>query len=351
MLDIDYKRTKPVAVWLYICAAAVFVMALIGAITRLTESGLSMVEWRPLIGALPPLNEAEWIRVFDLYKQTPEYEKVHNWMMLADFQKIFFWEWFHRLWGRMIGLIYAVPFLFFIFSGRIPREYRFSFWAFLILGASQGLMGWYMVQSGLVDRVDVSHYRLAAHLGLAFFIFCLLFDMALKLSVPKSEQAVNLSSLRPYIKIAFLCAFVTMIWGAFVAGLNAGLVYNEFPMMGKYPWPTEGLDMSPIWINVFENHAMVQFSHRFLAILTFCLVLAVFLKSRKFNLQGRTRTLFTALIVMSITQVILGITTLLTQVKIIPAVAHQGGAMILIALLIAVYHETLPYSYSVDKKG
>lgn len=351
MQDLDYKRLKPVAIWLYICAAFIFCMAIIGAITRLTESGLSMVEWRPLIGALPPLSEAEWTRVFDLYKQTPEYERVHHWMTLADFKEIFFWEWFHRLWGRLIGLVYALPFFAFLMAGRIPARYRFSFFAFLILGAAQGLMGWYMVQSGLVERTDVSHYRLAAHLGLAFVIFCLLFDMALKLSVQKSEQAVNLSSIRLPICIAFVVAFTTMIWGAFVAGLNAGLVYNSFPMMGKYPWPTEGLDMSPVWINIFENPVTVQFMHRFLAVLTFLAVIYVVFKSRNFNLSGRTRVLFTGLGIAVFIQVALGITTLLTQVDIIPAVAHQGGAMVLIAMLIAVYHETLPYSYSLDKKG
>ena len=346
---IDYKRTKVVAVWLYLCAGFVFVMAVIGAITRLTESGLSMVEWRPLIGALPPLNEAEWHRVFDLYKQTSEYQKVHSWMTLADFKEIFFWEWFHRLWGRLIGLVYAVPFIFFIFTGRIPRQYRPSFWMFLFLGGLQGVIGWYMVQSGFVDRVDVSHYRLALHLGLAFIIFCLLLDMALKLSVPKSEAAITLAPLRRLLQYAFICVFLTMIWGGFVAGMNAGLIYNEFPMMGKYPWPSEGLDLTPLWINAVENHATVQFIHRVLALVSLGFVLHVSLRARFIPLEARPRKIFYMLGIMVVLQVALGITTLITQVHIVPAVLHQAGALTLLALLIAAYHETLPMSYSYQK--
>ncbi|MGM0422416.1 MAG: COX15/CtaA family protein [Pseudomonadota bacterium] len=350
MYEIDYKKTRPVAIWLYICAAAVFLMALIGAVTRLTESGLSIVEWRPIMGTLPPLNEAEWQRVFDLYKKIPEYQNQHHWMGLDDFKNIYFWEWLHRFWGRMIGLIYAIPFFYFLIRGRIPKIYRPSFWGFLFLGAAQAVMGWYMVRSGLVELTDVSHYRLAAHLGLAFVIFCLLFDMALKLSVPKTESAITLAPLRRWTVSAFCIVFVTMIWGAFVAGLNAGLVYNSFPLMGAYPWPGEGLDMSPLWINLFENHAMVQFMHRLLAMVSVAVVLILVWKSRFFQMESRTSGLFGALAVMVVIQAGLGIATLLTQVALPLAVAHQAGAMLLIALLVWAHHETLPHSYSYDRK-
>lgn len=350
MNEMDYKKTRPVAIWLYICAGAVFIMALIGAVTRLTDSGLSIVEWRPIMGALPPLNEAEWQRVFGLYQQIPEYEHRHSWMGLEDFKYIFFWEWFHRFWGRMIGVIYALPFFYFLLRGRIPKKYHLSFWIFLALGALQAWMGWYMVQSGLVDRLDVSHYRLAAHLGLAFVIFCLLFDMALKLSLPRTESAVSLAPLRSRIGFAFIMVFITMIWGAFVAGLNAGLVYNSFPMMGRYPWPSEGLDLSPLWTNFFENHAMVQFTHRLLALLSVLAIIRVVLKGRFFQMDARPRRVFNMLVPMVLIQAGLGIATLLTAVALPLAVAHQAGAMVLIALLIWAQHETLSQSYSVEKK-
>ncbi len=340
-------NVKPVVTWLYVTAFFVFAMAIIGAITRLTESGLSMVEWRPLIGAIPPLNEDEWQRVFNLYKETSEYQLAHSWMGIEDFKTIFFWEWFHRLWGRLIGVVYAIPFFYFLSRGNLPKQYRLSFWFFLILGGCQGLMGWYMVMSGFADRVDVSHYRLAAHLSLAFVIFALLIDMAHRLQPEKApDNAAHLYPLRPWIAMSFISVFVTIIWGAFVAGLNAGLIYDSFPLMGEYPWPDEIFHLSPIWMNAFENHATVQFTHRALAMLSMILTLLTVFKSRHFALADQTKRLFRFLALMVVFQVALGITTLMTGVHIVPAVLHQGGALILITLLIGCYHQTVPKSYS-----
>lgn len=342
-----YKAPRTVIAWLFVCAAAVFAMALIGAITRLTESGLSMVEWRPLMGALPPLNEAEWERVFGLYKETPQYRDTFPDMTIGEFKNIFFWEWFHRFWGRMIGVLYAVPFFWFLIRGKLPKDYLPSFFAYLLLGAAQGGMGWYMVKSGLVDMPAVSHYRLAAHLGLAFLIFGLLFHTALRLCwTQRAPGAERLSPLETHVRICLFLTAVTMVWGAFVAGLDAGLLYNSFPMMGDYPWPPEMFDESPFWVNFVENPAAVQFTHRCLAILTGLAVLSFALRSRYFNPPPRARRIFAALAIVVLAQIGLGIATLLTGVDIVYAVAHQGGAMVLLALLIAARHEVPDKKFS-----
>ncbi len=314
--------------WLMGCAMMVLAMAVIGAITRLTESGLSITEWRPLIGALPPLNEAQWAHVFDLYRQTPEYLHKNKGMSLEDFQYIFFWEWFHRLWGRLIGLAFALPLIWFAVKRRIPAGYGWRFFGFLILGGLQGAMGWYMVQSGLVDRPAVSHYRLAAHLGLAFLIYALLFRTALdfialpaSLAPHRAEKSDKTTRVLGLVCLALLAN--TVIWGAFTAGLDAGLIYNSFPLMGGRFFPHDAGFLSPFWMNFVESHAGVQFAHRWLAMTTAAFILAYAWRVR-----------FAALGVMVVVQAGLGIATLLSHVQIGLAAAHQAGAFILLSLLI-----------------
>ncbi len=339
MQKFDYKKLKPVAIWLYTCAAAVFAMAIIGAITRLTESGLSIMEWKPITGALPPMSDQEWNRVFNLYKETSEFQQQHSWMNLDDFKTIFFWEWFHRLWGRLIGIIYAVPFFVFLAKGIIPQNLKPRFWGLLALGGLQGFMGWYMVSSGFADLTDVSHYRLAMHLGLAFIIFGCLLALAMTISLPPEKTKQDLKPLKRMAVFSLKAAFLTMVWGAFVAGLNAGLVYNEFPMMGAYPWPTEGMHMSPWWINLFENHATVQFIHRCLAVLTLGLICWTWMRARASDLPPRAKTAMLSVFIAGWGQVALGITTLLTQVHMHVAVMHQGGALIVFGALIWLIYE------------
>lgn len=315
-------ENKNIILWLYTCCFMVFAMAIIGAITRLTESGLSMVEWRPLIGALPPLNEQEWGRVYDLYKQSPEFTHKHNWMTLADFKQIFFWEWFHRLWGRMIGLVYALPLLWFWLRKEIPQGYGKKLAGILCLGGLQGLMGWYMVMSGLSDRPEVSHYRLAAHLFLALLVFSALWWVALDLMPPKHSN----DNMRRSVSVRFkrlgwgllIMLGITVIWGAFVAGLDAGMIYNSFPLMGGSFLPPESFSGAH---SIFEQHAWVQFAHRWLAVTTGGLLLFY-----AFRLDDRP------LMFMVCLQIGLGISTLLSQIMLPIAVAHQGGAIILLAL-------------------
>lgn len=337
----------PVAVWLYACCAAIFLMALIGAITRLTGSGLSIAEWKPVSGALPPLHEGEWQRVFDLYKQTPEFQKVNSWMALADFKRIFFWEWLHRLWGRLIGVVYALPFLWFLIRRRIPRVLLPSFILPLLLGGAQGFMGWYMVQSGLVDEPAVSHYRLAAHLGLALLIYGMIFHLALRISVAPAYEAAQLSPLQKPVRRALLLVIVTMVWGAFTAGQDAGMIYNEFPLMGAYPWPPE----LSSWRDIFQDPASVQFTHRVLAVTSVLYIFSVVLRSRSFHLEPRISGLFTALAVTAAVQAVLGVTALLTQLALPLAVAHQAGAIVLLSILIWLAYELPHENFSQPRKA
>lgn len=309
--------------WLFLCCFMVFAMAVIGAITRLTESGLSITEWKPVTGALPPLNHEEWERVFELYRQSPEFRSRHYWMELSDFQKIYFWEWLHRLWGRMIGLVYGLPLLAFFLTKRIPAGYGRNLLLVLALGAFQGAVGWWMVASGLASRPSVSHYRLAVHLIMALFIFSALWWTALSLKDGRKAD-------RPVPSIPGLAGLIllllTITWGAFVAGLDAGLTYNTFPKMDGGWLPTEKFYIS----GIVEQHGWVQFTHRCLAMTTGIALIAY---------AVRVRHVFLGIMVA--VQTGLGIATLLTHVALPLAVLHQAGAIILLATVLASLHDSM----------
>ena len=319
--------------WLFICCGMVFTIVIVGAITRLADAGLSMVEWRPLMGILPPLNEQEWTRIFDLYKQSPEFQKKHFWMQISDFKAIFFWEWFHRLLGRLIGLVYALPLIWFWITNQIPKGYKSKLLAMLILGGLQGLMGWYMVKSGLVDQRDVSHYRLAAHLSLAFLIFALLLWLGLSLN---NQKRTPHPALYAHSWIVLGLFILTVFWGAYTAGLDAGLIYNEtFPKMGDRFLPKDIWRYEPFWINFFETHSGVQFTHRWLAIATTIMTLGLCVRA---TLKKQGGTIINALAIMIILQAGLGIATLFSKVSPPIAVLHQAGAVaVLTVLMINLY--------------
>ncbi len=333
----DSSKLHYIYRWLFFCCFTVFVMIVVGAITRLTESGLSIVEWKPLIGALPPMNEVQWHETFDLYKQSPEFQKKNFWMELSDFKNIFFWEWFHRLLGRMIGVFYALPFLFFIVRGWIPKGYKLKLFGIFLLGGAQGFMGWYMVKSGLVDNPSVSHYRLAAHLSLAFLMDVLMLWVGLTFRKMRRGVSPVPDKVLLWAGLAVLFAVVlTIFWGAFTAGLDAGLVYNDsFPKMGGRWIPEEVWFHQPVWLNFFENHAGVQFMHRWLAMGTFCIVVSYCVYAMR---RGRKEFCFAALGAFVLMQLGLGIFTLLSRVSLPIAVAHQAGAVILLSLLIMCLH-------------
>ncbi len=322
-----------VAVWLFLCAGMVLAMMVIGAITRLTESGLSMVEWRPLIGALPPLNDAEWDRVFTLYKQTSEYRLANTGMTLLEFQTIFWWEFIHRLWGRSIGLVFALPFVVFLVRGMIPRRLIPHLVTLFVLGGLQGVIGWWMVKSGFVDRTDVSQYRLAIHLVMAFLILGYLLWVALDIVSPRERQS---SALRGHALVVLAVVFVTAFAGGLVAGLRAGLDYNTWPLMGDSFVPEGLLELSPWWLNAFENIAAVQFDHRMLAYLTVGLVVILWWRAR--SADARIRRAVTALTHMAVLQIGLGIATLLLVVPLPLAVLHQAGAAVTFSLAVWVLH-------------
>ena len=336
-------HARGISRWLMICAAAVLAMALIGAITRLTESGLSIVEWNPVSGAIPPLNDADWQREYDLYQQSPQGMTVNKDMSLHDFKVIYFWEWIHRLWGRLIGVIYALPLLF--FWRRIPADTRPAFIGLLALGGLQGFMGWFMVKSGLVDQPMVSHYRLAAHLLLAAVIYALLLRLGLRfMTLPATGVATpDTRRVKRFAVATLVAAFITLIWGAFVAGLDAGMLYNTFPKMDAHWVPPELLQHSPVWVAFFEEHATVQFTHRVLALLLVVKVAVLWRMAHRLSVPQRARDFARYAAVMVGVQAGLGIATLMTQVNIVLATLHQGGAFVLLGLLTAlVYHLTAP---------
>ena len=295
----------------------VFAMAVIGAVTRLTESGLSMVEWKPLIGALPPLSHKEWLRVFDLYQQTPEFRLKNSWMQLEDFKQIFFWEWLHRLWGRMIGLVYALPLAWFWIRKQIPQGYKWKLAGVLALGGAQGVMGWYMVMSGLVDRPDVSHFRLAAHLLLALIVYGCLLWLAFDLNGKKGDNGSFCQKRHGWVAFAFLGTTIT--WGAFTAGLDGGMLYNTWPKMDAHWIPPEVTSL----LSILHDPAAVQFVHRWIAIAAF-----VTLASFAWRMKNHP------LMAMAFLQVLLGIGTVLSQVNIPMAALHQAGALVLLGLMV-----------------
>jgi cytochrome c oxidase assembly protein subunit 15 len=330
---------KSVSRWLWLCAGMVFVMALVGAITRLTESGLSIAEWKPLIGALPPLSEQEWSRVFAVYQQTPQFHDVNADMTLEGFKKIFWWEWGHRLLGRLIGLVFAVPLLWFAVTRQVRGAQLVKLFFILALGGLQGGIGWFMVASGLIDRPSVSQYRLALHLLMAVLLMGLLVWQALAFSdTRRFPQAPPF--VRTQAHFALGMVLITTCWGAFVAGLDAGLVYNEFPLMGGRFLPEDALHQSPWWLNFLENPVGVQFLHRWLAVATtLVVVFLAFELMRSPNLTRRAGSLGKALLGVVLLQLGLGIATLLTQVNIILATTHQAGALLLTGLLVVVIYE------------
>ena len=330
------QQNRAVAIWLLICCGLVFAMVVLGGFTRLTGSGLSMADWRPLMGWLPPFSDAEWQRMFDLYRQTPEFLKVNSHMDVGAFKSIFWLEFLHRLLGRTIGIVFLVPFVFFFVKGYVKASEWPKYLAMFILGGLQGVLGWYMVKSGLVDNPHVSQYRLTAHLFAAFLIYAYMFWVAMSLLFPVSGTRRH-PCYRMSLALTALTS-VTIISGGFVAGLKAGKIYNTFPMMGDYWLPPGTMALEPFWRNFFDNMTTVQFDHRVLAIATFIIICVFWFKARKSDLPTRTRPAVNALLHTAILQVILGITTLLMSVPVLLGATHQGVAMLLFTVSLYILH-------------
>jgi heme a synthase len=334
------EAERPIALWLLACCAMIFVMVVLGGITRLTESGLAITEWQPVTGVLPPLNEAQWADEFDKYKAIPQYHALHNDMTLVEFKTIFFWEYVHRLWGRLIGVVFALPFCYFLLRGRISRAVAPRLAGLFLLGALQGALGWYMVESGLAERVEVSQYRLAAHLLAAALIYAALLWVALDLlrPHPPAERDPRQAVLSRGIGAVLGLVLLTLVAGAFVAGLRAGAIYNTFPLMGARLAPGEYWQLAPAWRNWFENAAAVQFDHRLLAETTWLVVAALWFYGLRLTLVPPARLALHALFAVATLQAGLGIATLLLVVPLPLAVTHQAGAMLLLTSAVAALH-------------
>ena len=287
-------------------------MVVLGGVTRLTGSGLSMADWRPLMGWLPPFSDIQWQRVFDLYQQTPEFLKVNSHMDVSAFKGIFWLEFLHRLLGRMIGIVFLLPLIFFLVKGYIKAAEWPKYSLMFVLGGLQGVLGWYMVKSGLVDNPHVSQYRLSAHLSAAFLIYAYMFWVAMSLLFPASGEQRH-PWYRKSLAVTVLTS-VTIISGGFVAGLKAGKIYNTFPLMGDDWIPPGTMALEPFWRNFFENMTTVQLDHRVLAISTFVVIIGFWVKARKADLPARSRPAVNALLHTAIFQVALGISTLLMSV-------------------------------------
>ena len=318
------KDRRAVAAWLLVCAAFVFAIVVVGGVTRLTRSGLSIVEWQPLVGAIPPLSDADWQALFAKYRETPEYKLVNFGMSLEGFKRIFWWEYAHRLLGRLVGVVFLVPFLYFYFRKKLENSLAWKLLGVFLLGGAQGALGWYMVKSGLVDDPRVSHFRLTAHLGLALAIFSAQLWLALDLLCSKRPSSGSLYWLP-------LLVFLMALSGGMVAGLRAGAAYQSFPLMNGHVVPPEILMLEPWWSNFLYNMATVQFVHR-----GFFWGLAVLIPIAWWH--ERTSPAAHFLLAAFVLQAALGISTLLAGVPVALAAAHQAGAVLVLAAALWTAH-------------
>lgn len=322
------RQHRLICYWLLLLLMWLLLMVVIGAVTRLTDSGLSMVEWRPLIGAIPPLSQAEWLRVFTLYQQIPEYQQLPSAVDLQDFKRIFFWEYLHRLWGRSLGIVFFVPWGYLWAKGMLQKSEAIRLLVIPLLGLAQAVIGWWMVKSGFSERVDVSQYRLLIHLSLALLIVMIVWEQLLRYAgiISGKINLWNYSILRQPTLWFLLLVILTMIVGGLVAGTRAGLIYNEFPLMAGQ-WiapdyiPHTGASLRVI---LFENPASLQFHHRLLAMLTFACGLYI---GWRYAVPYKP-----ALLIILSGQFLLGIITLLTQLNTLFATLHQFGAVSLLML-------------------
>jgi heme a synthase len=314
----------------------------VGGVTRLTHSGLSIVEWQPIVGTLPPLDEAQWQETFEKYQLTPEYKLVNAGMALDEFKRIFWWEYVHRLLGRLIGVAFLVPFVVFLARRRIPDGYGWKLAGIFALGGLQGAMGWYMVKSGLVDDPRVSPFRLTAHLGLAFLILGAMQWVAMSLLFPMGAERDDerVRAARRWTAGVAALVFVMVLSGGFVAGIRAGFAYNTFPLMNGSVVPPEILMLDPWWKNPFWNMATVQFDHRLGAWLLALAVPVMWWKVRRADVPARGRVGAGLVLAMLAVQVALGIATLVLVVPLPLAAAHQAGAVVLFALALHAAHAT-----------
>lgn len=320
--------------WLLICAMVVYGMIVVGGATRLTQSGLSMVEWEPVMGIVPPIGGAAWNEVFDKYKQSPEYQKVNRGMSMDEFKSIFYWEYGHRVLGRLIGFLFLLPFLYFLLRKKIPSGWHIKLFGLFVLGGLQGAMGWYMVKSGLVDVPRVSQYRLAAHFGLALLIFSFMLWYAMDFLRGDNRHQHAQSGYLNSTVLVLAVVVVMMMSGAFVAGTKAGFIMNTFPQMAGQ-WIPPGINgLQPAWKNIFENPVTIQFVHRCMALLVIATVIYSAIVASKQSFKTRASWVILAMIL----QVVLGVMALVMRVPVWLGVLHQAGAVLLLSAALYTAH-------------
>ena len=332
------KADRAVAWWLGSVCVVVFCMIIVGGVTRLTHSGLSMVDWKPILGVIPPLGADGWQAAFDAYKQYPEYQKVNQDMKLSEFKFIYYWEYGHRVLGRIIGLIFFVPLVFLAYFKMLRRELVPKLFVAFVLGGLQGLLGWYMVKSGLVDIPRVSHFRLAAHLLLAMFLLGYLFWFLLDICKVKVDRASN--KVRGWLLATAVLFGVQVTYGAFVAGLRAGMGFNTFPLMDGSWLAQAATLLTPLWVNIFENGAMVQFIHRWLGVVLILSMIVGLCKA-----LGGSRRLVVSWSVLSLclfAQFALGVSTLVLYVPLALASLHQALAVVVMLVIVYLLYITKP---------
>ena len=337
MLSVQYAQyDRQISNWLMFCAAVIFGMIVLGGVTRLTDSGLSMVEWKPLMGVIPPLSQEAWQETFDKYRLYPEYQKINKGMSLDAFKSIFMFEYLHRVLGRVIGVIFFFPMVYFAFKGRVKAGIMPKLWLLFLLGGAQGLMGWYMVKSGLVDRPDVSQYRLTAHLGLAFLIYGLMLWLVFDLRHPKRGLAQG--RFARFSKILLGLVFLMILSGGLVAGTDAGFAYSTWPLMGDSFVPEGLYSGSPAWLAMFEDVTTIQFNHRIFAYALSALIVGFAIQVLRAGVEARGRVAIILLLLALTVQVVLGISTLLLHVPIALAAGHQAGAVLLLTATLYATH-------------
>ncbi|MCB4798965.1 COX15/CtaA family protein [Neotamlana laminarinivorans] len=332
------KDNKKVIYWLFTGCVLIFIMVIVGGITRLTHSGLSISNYKLISGTIPPMNDTEWQDAFELYQQYPEYQKLNTHFNLQDFKDIYFWEWLHRVIGRFIGLVFFLPFVYFLITKQLSKPTIKKAIILMCMGAFQGFLGWYMVKSGLVDNPDVSHFRLAAHLTTAFLTFAYTFWVALDLIYPNKKD-INIP-FRNLVRLTYLIIVLQIIYGAFVAGLDAGFIHNHWPLMseGKFMHETVYIEQSPLIKNFIEGKSGVQFVHRCLAYIVVAFVVIVYVKSRKLILTLPQNRAINSILIIVFFQFVLGVLTIMLQVPVWLGVAHQIGAFFLLTAITFTLH-------------
>jgi cytochrome c oxidase assembly protein subunit 15 len=331
------KDNKNVIYWLLTGCILIFIMVVVGGITRLTDSGLSISNYKLITGTIPPIGEAEWQEAFELYQQYPEYQKLHSHFTLEDFKGIYFWEWLHRVIGRLIGLVFIFPFIYFLITKQLTKKTIKKCLVLLVLGGFQGFLGWYMVKSGLVDMPDVSHFRLAAHLTTAFLTFAATLWVALDLMYP-NKKIID-KKFRNLIIVSYLALIFQIVYGAFVAGLKAGLLHNHWPFMneGKFMHETVYI-LEPFYKNLIENPSGIQFIHRTFAYVVVVFILIIWYQGKKMSLTKLQNKALDALFILVFVQFLLGVLTIIYQVPLWLGVAHQVGAFFLLSAMTFTLH-------------